>query len=90
MALEREEFMSGIASLKELLNQRCDGIERRVTDGFQRTNGRLDRAEDNISELEGDVKVLKDRGVRDNTARASGISGLVASVSGLLWQWFKA
>ena len=45
----------------------------------EKTNGRVDA-------LETDVAVLKDRGSRDNAARATGIVSLLGSVASALWK----
>lgn len=89
MALEHE----AVAFLEKLFNQRCDGIERKIDDGFKRTNGRIDHLEDVVGG-QGDEKglvtrvgILEDRGNRDTTARAQGLGSLATSAAALLWQW---
>lgn len=84
MSLERDEFLGAIDSVKELLNQRCNFIDANIS----KINGRVGRAEDRISELEGDVKVLEDRGTRDGAARTTSIGSAIASGAALLYQWF--
>jgi len=42
-----------------------------------------------VADLKTRIALLEDRGNRDTTARASGLSALIAAASALIWQWIS-
>lgn len=42
-----------------------------------------------VADLKTRVALLEDRGSRDIAARASGVTGAVAAIAGLIWHYFK-
>jgi hypothetical protein len=66
----REEFYHAFAQLSKA-----------VDNGFENVNRRLDGINGQVREHSTDIAVLKDRGNRDNTARATGLGGIAASAA---------
>jgi hypothetical protein len=79
MALEREEFLVHIGYVLKAVEETKEQVSIQ--------NGRTRLLESKVAVLESQVKTASETG-SDRTARATGIGGVLAAASALIWQWW--
>lgn len=77
--LSREEFRYAL-----------EALQRAVDRGFSELNGRLDVMNGQVRNHGESIAVLEDRNNRDQTARVTGVMGIITAVGTFLYSHFIA